>query len=205
MIMKLLHLDSSILGDSSASRQLTREIVDTLRAAESNLQVTYRDLVANPIPHIAGSTLAANGTPAELRSPTQQVEAAESENTMNDFLAANVLVIGAPMYNFSIPTQLKAWIDRIAVAGKTFRYGANGPEGLAGGKKMIIVSTAGGKHAGSPTNVGHEDYLMTVFRFLGITDITIVRAQGLAMGPDARDAAFADARVTISDVAGATA
>ncbi|MBV8467499.1 MAG: FMN-dependent NADH-azoreductase [Burkholderiales bacterium] len=203
--MKLLHLDSSILGDSSASRQLTREIVDTLRASEANLQVSYRDLVANPIPHIAGSTLAANGTPAELRSPAQQVEAAESDNTMNDFMAADVLVIGAPMYNFSIPTQLKAWIDRVVVAGKTFKYGANGPEGLAGGKKVIIVSTAGGKHAGGPTGVGHEDLLMTVFRFIGITDITIVRAQGLAMGPESRDAAFADARATITEAVGTTA
>jgi FMN-dependent NADH-azoreductase len=200
--MKLLQLDSSILGDSSTSRQLTREIVETLRAAEPALEVQYRDLVSQAIPHLAGSTLAANGTPAELRNEAQQSEANLSDVIMNEFMSSDIVVIGAPMYNFSIPSQLKAWIDRITVAGKTFRYGANGPEGLAGGKKIIVVSTAGGMHAGKPSGVGHEDMLLTVLRFLGITDITVVRAQGLAMGPDARSAGLSNARFTIEEVAG---
>lgn len=198
--MKLLHLDSSILGDASASRQLTRELVDAWTATDAAMTVNYRDLAADAIDHLAGSTLAANGTPAELRSAAQQLEAALSEQVLNEFLVADAVVIGAPMYNFSIPSQLRAWIDRIAVAGKTFKYGANGPEGLAGGKKVVIVSTAGGKHAGTPTAAAHEDYLKFVLGNVGITDITVVHAQGLAMGPEAREAAFATARREMATV-----
>jgi FMN-dependent NADH-azoreductase len=198
MNMKLLHIDSSILGDASASRQLTREVVAAWTAADATIAVTYRDLAADAIGHLAGSTLAANGTPAELRNAAQQLEASLSEQVLNEFLTADAIVIGAPMYNFSIPSQLRAWIDRIAVAGKTFKYGPNGPEGIAGNKKVVIVSTAGGKHAGTPTAAAHEDYLKFVPGFVGITDITIVHAQGLAMGPEARDAAFATARAEIA-------
>ncbi|QNM94714.1 FMN-dependent NADH-azoreductase [Chitinimonas koreensis] len=197
--MKLLHLDSSILGDASASRQLTRDVVNAWRAADPAVQVSYRDLAADSLPPLSGGSLAANGTPAELRDAAQRHEAGLSDAIMGEFLAADAVVIGAPMYNFSVPSQLKAWIDRIAVAGKTFRYGANGPEGLVGGKQVVIVSTAGGKHAGQPSGQAHEDYLKFVLGFLGITDIKVIRAEGLAMGPEAREAAFAAARGQIAD------
>lgn len=203
--MKLLHLDSSILGDASASRQLTREVVAAWQASTPGVEVTYRDLSADAIDHLAGSTLAASGTPAELRNAAQQLEATLSANVLNEFLEADAVVIGAPMYNFSIPSQLRAWIDRVVVRGYTFRYGENGPEGLAGNKKVIIVSTAGGKHAGTPTAAAHEDYLKFVLGFVGIRDVTVVHAQGLAMGPAVQEAAFASARAQIASLFGTVA
>lgn len=184
--MKLLHIDSSILGDNSASRQLSREVVEAWKAAEPGITVTYRDLAADAISHFSAQTLIAAGTSAELRDAALKHEADLSAETMAEFQAADALVIAAPMYNFSIPTQLKAWIDRIAVAGQTFRYTEAGFEGLCGGKKLVIVSTAGGLHAGQPSGAGHEDYLKVMFGFLGITDIEFVRAEGLAKGDDMR-------------------
>ncbi|GLZ86787.1 FMN-dependent NADH-azoreductase 2 [Metapseudomonas resinovorans] len=198
--MKLLHLDSSILGDASASRQLSRDVVAAWEAAEPDAQVIYRDLASDAISHLSALTLVAGGTPAELRDAAQKHEAELGETTLNEFLAADAIVIGAPMYNFTIPTQLKAWIDRIAVAGKTFRYTENGPEGLAGGKKVVIVSTAGGIHAGQASGQAHEDYLKLVLNFLGVTDIEIVRAEGLAYGEEPRANAFSAAQQQIGEL-----
>lgn len=195
--MKLVHIDSSILGDASASRQLSREVVNAWRAAQPDLQVSYRDLAGDALAQFSGFTLGANGTPAELRDAAQAHEAALSESVLNEFLAADAIVIGAPMYNFAIPSQLKAWIDRVTVAGKTFKYGANGPEGLAGGKRVIIVSTAGGNHVGQPSAAAHEDYLKFVLGFVGISNVQVVHAHGLSMGPEAREAAFTQARQQI--------
>lgn len=196
--MKLLHIDSSILGDNSTSRQLSAELVAAWAAAEPGVEVTYRDLAADAISHLSSASLVAAGTPAELRDAAQKHEAALGEQSIEEFLGADAIVIGAPMYNFSIPSQLKAWIDRIAVAGKTFRYTENGPEGLAGGKKVIIVSTAGGIHAGQPSGVAHETYLELVLNFLGITDIEVVRAEGLAYGDEPRRNAIAGAQASIA-------
>ncbi|MHC8407223.1 FMN-dependent NADH-azoreductase [Pseudomonas sp. TMB3-21] len=197
--MKLLHIDSSILGDNSASRLLSREVVNAWQAAESNVAVTYRDLAADAISHFSANTLVAAGTTAELRDAAQQHEADLSASTLAEFLAADAVVIAAPMYNFTIPTQLKAWIDRIAVAGQTFRYTEAGPEGLCGNKKVVIVSTSGGLHVGQATGVAHEEYLKVMFGFLGITDIEFVRAHGLAYGDEVRTKAMSDAQAQISE------
>jgi len=196
--MKLLHIDSSILGDNSTSRQLSAELVAAWAAAEPGVEVTYRDLAADAISHLSAASLVAAGTPTELRDAAQKHEAALGEQSIEEFLGADAIVIGAPMYNFSIPSQLKAWIDRIAVAGKTFRYTESGPEGLAGGKKVIIVSTAGGIHAGQPSGIAHENYLELVLNFLGITDIEVVRAEGLAYGDEPRRNAIAGAQASIA-------
>jgi FMN-dependent NADH-azoreductase len=198
--MKLLHLDSSILGDSSASRQLSRTVVDAWLVAEPEAQVSYRDLASDALSHLSAASLVAGGTPAELRNAAQQHEVELAETTLNEFLAADAIVIGAPMYNFTVPTQLKAWIDRVAVAGKTFAYDENGPKGLAGGKKVVIVSTAGGIHAGQPSGQAHEEYLQLVLRFLGITDIEIVRAEGLAYGEEPRANAFTAAQAKVAEL-----
>ena len=195
--MKLLHIDSSILGDNSASRQLSREVVEAWKAADPSVEVVYRDLAADAIAHFSAATLVAAGTPEDVRDAAQAFEAKLSAETLEEFLAADAVVIGAPMYNFTVPTQLKAWIDRVAVAGKTFAYDENGPKGLAGGKKVVIVSTAGGIHAGQPSGQAHEEYLLLVLRFLGITDIEIVRAEGLAYGDEPRANAFAAAHAQI--------
>ncbi|MGH8381886.1 FMN-dependent NADH-azoreductase [Pseudomonas sp.] len=197
--MKLLHIDSSILGDNSASRQLSRSVVDAWKAADPSLEVVYRDLAADAISHFSAATLVAAGTPQALRDAAQQHEAQLSSETLQEFLDADAVVIAAPMYNFTIPTQLKAWIDRVAVAGQTFRYTEAGPEGLCGDKKVILVSTAGGLHAGQPTAVGHEEFLKVFLGFIGITDLEIVRAHGLAYGEEHRANALNAARLQISN------
>lgn len=197
--MKLLHIDSSILGDHSASRQLSRAVVDAYKAVDASAQVSYLDLANSALGHFNGASLAAGGTPADARDAAQKLEAETNEATLQQFIDADVVVIGAPMYNFSIPSQLKAWIDRIAVAGRTFRYTEAGPEGLCGGKKLIIVSTSGGLHVGQPTSVGHEDLLRVLFGFLGITDIEFVFAHGLAYGDEPRASAITAAQKQIAE------
>lgn len=197
--MKLLHIDSSILGDNSASRQLSQQVVQAWQAAEPSVQVVYRDLAADAISHFSSSTLLAAGTPEEARDAALAHEAKLSADTLQEFLEADAVVIGAPMYNFTVPTQLKAWIDRIAVAGKTFRYTEAGPEGLCGNKKVIVVSTAGGLHEGQPTGVGHEDFLKVFLGFIGITDVEFVRAHGLAYGDEPRANALQAARSQIAN------
>jgi len=197
--MKLLHIDSSILGDNSASRQLSREVVEAWKAADPSVEVVYRDLAADAIAHFSAATLVAAGTPEDVRDAAQAFEAKLSAETLEEFLAADAVVIGAPMYNFTVPTQLKAWIDRVAVAGKTFRYTEAGPEGLCGDKKVVLVSTAGGLHAGQPPGAGHEDFLKVFLGFIGVTDLEIVRAHGLAYGPEQRSRAIDAAQAQIAN------
>ena len=185
--MKLLHIDSSILGQHSASRELGAAIVARWQRDVRGLEVAYRDLAARPLPHLSGASLA----------QADADEAATAAAVMDEFLSADVIVVGAPMYNFGIPSQLKAWIDRVAVAGKTFHYTANGPQGLAGGKKVIVAATYGGLH---PVESGRnfvEPYLRQVFAFLGITDVEFVSAEGLSVSPEQRVASIADARARI--------
>jgi len=175
--MKVLHIDSSILGDNSASRVLSREIVSRLQAEHPEAEVQYVDLAATALPHMSGRSL------ARLDAD----ESAKDTQVMDDFLAADVIVIGAPMYNFSIPTQLKAWIDRVVVAGKTFRYSAAGPEGLVKGKRVIVALSRGSVYApGSPAEFA-ESYLKHVFGFIGVTDVELYRAEGLGHGPEHRE------------------
>lgn len=202
--MNILHLDSSIMGDNSVSRLLTAKLVQQLTRENSTATVTYHDLAAAPLTHLSGGLYAAQALSADQRTPEQQRDVETSAQAMEEFLAAEVIVIGAPMYNFSISSQLKAWIDRIAVAGKTFRYTANGPEGLAGGKKVVIVSSRGGFYgAGTPQAVleHEESYLRTVFGFLGITDIEAINAEGVALGAEQRNQAIAKAQQQIEQYA----
>ncbi|MFG1204466.1 FMN-dependent NADH-azoreductase [Xanthobacter aminoxidans] len=185
--MKILHVDSSILSEGSISRQLTAEIVATLKQAAPGATVTHIDLAAAPLTHLTAAHLgAAQGAPVPS---ALEADVAASKGALADFLASDVIVIGAPMYNFSVPSQLKAWMDRLAVAGVTFRYSEKGLEGLAGGKKLIVASTRGGVFsAGTPmAALDHqESYLTAFFGFLGITDVSFVRAEGVAMGPEAK-------------------
>ena len=199
-VMKLLHIDSSILGEGSVSRQLTANLVSAARSKHRDVQVTYRDLVAQPVGHLTGAHLAAaQGDKPESTALQQDVSA--GLNDLEAFLAADVVVVGAPMYNFAISSQLKAWIDRIAVAGKTFRYTERGPEGLAGGKKVLIASSRGGFYGqGTPAAfLDHQEtYLKSVFAFLGVTDIQFIRAEGLAAGDDSRAKALESANGEIT-------
>ncbi|AWM01708.1 FMN-dependent NADH-azoreductase [Bradyrhizobium amphicarpaeae] len=192
--MKLLHIDSSVLGPHSVSRQVSAAIVDRLRQATPSLEIVYRDLTQTPLAHLSGSHLAAaQGAPAAAELGP---DLAASAAALDEFLAADVVVIGAPMYNFTIPSQLKAWIDRILVAGKTFSYGANGPQGLAGGKRVIVAISRGGHYgADMPTAAGEhlETYLRWVFGFIGITNPEFIFADGIQLGPEHREKAIAGA------------
>ena len=192
--MKLLHIDSSVLGPHSVSRQVSAAIVDRLGQATPSLDIVYRDLTLTPLAHLSGSHLAAaQGAPAPAELGP---DLAASVAVLNEFLDADIVVIGAPMYNFTIPSQLKAWIDRILVAGKTFQYGANGPQGLAGGKRVIVAISRGGFYgAETPYAAGEhlETYLRWVFGFIGITDPEFISADGIQVGPDHREKALAGA------------
>jgi len=198
--MKLLHIDSSILSEHSVSRQLTAKLVDAAREKHPDAQVVYRDLVGQPVRHLAGTHLAAaQGVKPESSELQQDVDTGTGD--LETFLEADVVVIGAPMYNFSIPSQLKAWIDRIAVAGKTFRYTENGPEGLVGGKRVLVASTRGGVYSSDTPMAAmdhQETYLKSVFGFLGVTDLQFVRAEGLAMGDESRTQALHGANAEIA-------
>jgi FMN-dependent NADH-azoreductase len=193
--MKLLHIDSSVLGPHSVSRQVSAAIVDRLQKATPDLNVTYRDLTATPLAHLSGSHLAAaQGTVPEAVALQQDLAAGQT--VLEEFLAADIVVIGAPMYNFTIPSQLKAWIDRILVSGKTFKYSAQGVEGLAGNKRVIIAISRGGFYgAGTPSAAAEhlETYLRSVFSFVGIANPEIIVAEGVQIGPEQREKALESA------------
>lgn len=193
--MKLLHIDASILGGNSVSRQLSAAAVARLRKATPDLDVTYRDLSISPLAHLSGEHLAAaHGATPE--TPAVRDDIAASAAALDDFLAADVVVIGAPMYNFTIPSQLKAWIDRILVAGKTFKYSEKGVEGLAGNKRVIVALSRGGFYgAGAPAAAGEhlETYLRWVFGFIGVTNVEIIAADGIQVSPEQREKSVAEA------------
>jgi FMN-dependent NADH-azoreductase len=172
----ILHLDASINGDNSASRAIGRSIVERLQAAQPAEQIVYRDLAANPLPHLT-------------------LDAFADTSALDEFLRADTVVIGAPMYNFTLPTQLKAWIDRIVVAGQTFRYTESGPEGLAKGKRVIVALARGGfyNEESPAAALEHlETYLRGVFNFIGI-EPEFVAADGLAVSPQQREEAIGQA------------
>lgn len=200
--MNILHIDSSALGEASASRRLTAAIVDSLLRSMPGATVVRRDLGAAPPTHLSGHVLQAMTSPeAGTLAEHQRQERALTDALLEEFLAADIVVIGAPMYNFTIPTQLKAWIDRIAQAGKTFRYTENGSVGLAGGKRVVIASSRGGIYAGDTAMqaLDHQEaYLRAILGFLGITDIAVVRAEGLSLGDAPRANAFAQAQAQIA-------
>lgn len=220
--MNLLHIDSSITGAQSVSRQLSASVVAHLRAATPGLSVVYRDLAAAPVPQQSPDLLfarlkasydagalageMAEGIAAAVRggaqvAPAAQAEAAQADAVLDEFLAADIVVVGAPMYNFAPPSQLKAWLDCLFVIGRTFRYSATGVEGLAGGKTVIIASSRGGIYsAPSPmAAMDHqESFLATAFGFLGVRDISYVRAEGLNLGPEQRARAIADALAEVA-------
>ena len=171
--MTILKIDSSITGDNSVSRVLTARIIDQLKAADPTAAILERDLVAEPLGHL---TLASFN----------------DQEILEEFQSVDTVVIGAPMYNFSLPTQLKAWIDRILVAGKTFRYTERGPEGLAGGKRVIIAVSRGGYYEEGNAMEHLETYLRGIFGFIGITP-EFVHADGINYGPEQREAGISNA------------
>ena len=193
--MKLLQLDSSPLGAHSVTRELTAAVVAQYRREQPDLSVNYRDLAADPLPHWTPLPREA----VDALAPELRAEIERNEHLLQEFLAADVIVVGAPMYNFGVPSQLKAWIDRIAVAGRTFRYTAQGPEGLAGGKRVIVLSGRGGFYADTALQAAdfQESYLRQLFGFLGIRDIAFIRAEGVGISAEQRAASLAAAHARI--------
>jgi FMN-dependent NADH-azoreductase len=198
--MKLLHIDSSILGQNSASRELGAAWVASWQQEHPQAEIRHVDLARQPLAHLSGEVFGARSAAETIRDADLQREIDADRSALADFLAADVVVIGAPMYNFSIPSQLKAWIDRIVVAGKTFHYTANGPEGLAQGKRAVIVIARGGVYsAGAAAALDHqESYLRSVLAFIGVIDVEVIRAEGLAMGAEKRADSMRAARQQIA-------
>jgi FMN-dependent NADH-azoreductase len=207
--MKLLHIDSSVLGKNSVSRQLTRQIVTEWLAAHPGTSVDHLDLAVSAPSHLSMDSLGFRlGPQGESLTDVQRRENALSEALVTQFLASDVIVVGAPLYNFSVPSQLKAWIDRVAQAGRTFTYTEKGPVGLASGKTVIVASSRGGIYSTSDAGRAlehQESYLQTVFGFFGIADVRFVRAEGVAMGDAQKIAALAaagrDIEATVADAA----
>src|SRR6267142_2228586 len=199
--MKLLHIDSSVLGPHSVSRQVSAAIVERLREANPGLEVSYRDLTLTPLAHLSGPHLAAGQGAAPEAG--LQADIVAGQTALEEFQAAEIIVLGAPMYNFTIPSQLKAWIDRILVAGKTFKYSAQGVEGLAAGKRVIVAISRGGFYGpGTPAAVGEhlETYLRWVFGFIGISNPEFISADGIQVGPEHREKAVAGALKAAGDL-----
>ena len=203
--MNLLHIDSSILGPNSVSRTLSAQIVAKLVAAYPETVVVYRDLAETPVPHLSGAYLAAAQSLGGEHEPAIQSDLAIGGTVLQEFLKSDAVVIGVALYNFSVSSQLKAWIDRILIVGQTFRYAEDGrPVGLVGGKRVILAIARGGNYApGTPfASFEHaETYLRSVFGFIGITNPEVIVAEGLAMGPEHRKASIEAAQQHIGELA----
>ncbi|HSI28075.1 MAG TPA: FMN-dependent NADH-azoreductase [Methylophilus sp.] len=196
MSYTVLHIDSSPLGDHSVSRKLTAKVLAELKTNHPDTKVVTRDLDISPLPHLSGMTIGAFFTPPEQRNEVLNEALKLSDEVINELFAADVIVIGAPMWNFGIPSSLKAWIDHIVRAGGTFKYGASGPESLlSSGKKVIIVSSRGGIYTSGPMQAmdHQETYLKSILGFIGLHDVSIIRAEGVAMGEEAVKAALQSA------------
>jgi len=195
----ILQINSAARSQGAQSTLLANELTTRLQQSHAGSKIVTRDLQADPLPHLDDAILGAFFTPAEQRTPEQQAIAARSEALIAELQAADIVVIGAPLYNFGISSQLKTYFDWIARAGITFRYTESGPEGLVKGKKVFVVSARGGKYQGTPHD-SQTPYLKSFLGFLGMTDVNFIYAEGLAMGPEAAGAALASAREAIAAV-----
>lgn len=200
--MNILHISSSIFGDNGKSSELAQHFLEQMSARHPDASVTVRDLAKDPVPHLDAETFQANITAADERSEAQQQRAQLGDTLVEELMNTDVLVLSVPMYNFGIPSTLKAWIDQIARAGTTFRYTANGPEGLVLGKKAYVLGARGGAYAGTPLDT-QTPYLRTVLGFIGITDVEFVFAEKLNMNPEQAPAILAEAKQQIDKLLGA--
>ena len=189
--MNILHIISSPRKAASLSIQLGNGIIDKLQAAHPGSTVQVRDLATQPFPHLEEAKLQSFFTPAESRTPEQHEAARHSDEAIAEIQAADIIVVGAPLYNFGIPSTLKAWVDHIVRAGITFRYVDNAPQGLVAGKKVYVALASGGIYSAGPS-AGYDfvaPYLTAVFGFIGMTDVTVVRVEGSAI-PGVQDTAL---------------
>lgn len=199
---KLLFVTSSIFGTESKSRQLGQAFVDKWLRQHPGTTVVERDLAAEPLPHITGATMAAIATPPEKRTPDQAKAAGLADRLIEELEAADTVLLAVPMYNFTVPSTLKAWIDHVARAGRTFQYTENGPVGLLKGKQVFVVTSRGGVYSQGPGKAldFHEPYLRGMLGFLGLDDVTFVHAEGLAVSAKAAAESLAGARARIESL-----
>src|SRR6476620_7635835 len=197
--MTLLQLNTSLFSDAGQSSQLADRFVAGRRALDRELNVVVRDLARTPVPHLTAERFQAFLAKPEARTPHQQAIVAQSDALIDELEAADTIVIGLPMYNFGVPSMLKAYFDHVARAGVTFRYTAQGPVGLLTGKKAYVFATRGGQYAGSPLD-NQTAYVRQFLAFLGITDVEFVYAEGLAIGPDVKRTALARAQRVVADL-----
>ncbi|RUO78845.1 FMN-dependent NADH-azoreductase [Idiomarina tyrosinivorans] len=197
--MNILQLDAGLFAEQSVTRQLTANIVANLQRRHPDAKVVQRDLIAQAPEHLSGEMLMAAGMDAEQRSEAQQQALALTEQLLEELFAADIIVVGAPMYNFTIPTQLKAWFDRVLQAGTTFKYTEQGPVGLLRNKKVIVASGRGGIYSEGPAAAldHQESYVKAAFNFIGLDDIEIIRAEGVNLSPENKERALASAKAEI--------
>lgn len=196
--MQILRIDSATTGDQSVTRRLTDMMADHFARQNPGATMVVRDLVTNPLPHIDPITTSAIRTPPETHKDAVAAAYPDERAVLDEFLSSDVIIIGAPMYNFSIPSQLKAWLDRLAVPGVTFRFSEEGPEGLAGGRKVVIASARGGSYQNDTMAENQESLLTTFFGFLGIEDIAFVRVENAAFGKETIDKGITTAKAQIA-------
>ncbi|MNS73519.1 FMN-dependent NADH-azoreductase [compost metagenome] len=197
---RVLVIESSARQQGSISRQLTSDFVSQWQAAHPGDQVTLRDLAVNPVPHLDANLLGGWMKPEEQRNSDELQALARSNELTDEVLAADVLVLAAPMYNFTIPSTLKAWLDHVLRAGVTFKYTETGPQGLLTGKKAYMLTARGGIHAGATTD-HQEPYLRQVMAFIGIHDVTFIHAEGLNLGGDFHEKGLNQAKAQLAAVA----
>ena len=196
----LLQIDSSLFSADGQSSQLADAFVEAWLTQQPEFQLVRRDLAANPLPHLDVQRVSAFFSQPEARTAEQLAFVAESDALIDELKQADIIVIGLPMYNFSIPSTLKAYFDQIARAGVTFRYTENGPEGLLSGKKVFIFAARGGQYAGTALDT-QTTYVRDFLKFLGLDDVEFVYAEGLNMGQSIRDQALADAKQRLAQLA----
>jgi len=202
--MNILHIDASASDTATShTRRLSSELVERLKAANPGATIVYRDVVATQLPHV-DMTIRQAWTPENSADPKLAETINRSKALVDELKAADVVVVGSPMYNFTAPSTLKAWIDHVSIAGQTFSYTAEGPQGLLSGKAYLVLSS-GGIYSQGPfaANDHLSTYLEAIFRFLGIKDVEVVRAEGIAYGPDQEQAAMASAAEKIGAIASA--
>jgi len=200
----LLHVDSSVFGLGGQSAQLSDAFVKRWMSQHPDTIVTQRDLAGDPVPHLDATAFSGFTSPAEERSPEQIAAVRLSEELIAEMRVADVIVLGMPMYNMGVPSTFKSWIDHVARAGETFRYTENGPEGLLAGKKVYVLAARGGQYLDTPNDT-QTPYIRTILGLMGITDITFINAEGLAMGDEVKSQAITAAHARIIELIPANA
>lgn len=192
----ILQLNTSLFQEAGASSQLANEFISEYVQREPGTQVITRDLAREPVPHLTAERFQAFLTPHEARTEAQRAVAEHSDGLIRELQEADVIVLGLPLYNFGIPSTLKAYFDHVARAGITFRYTANGPEGLLKGKQVYVFATRGGKYAGTPLDTASR-YIRDFLAFLGITEVDFIYAEGLALGDASKQQSLETARTSL--------